>query len=129
MANQSKLGAGRLLVAVYAVFALSASARAVYQLATKFADAPVAYSLSAFSAAVYIVATIALATSSAKAQKVAKLTIWFELIGVLTIGSLSLIVPDWFKHPTVWSEFGIGYGGIPLLLPILGLIWLKKRAS
>lgn len=128
MANQSKLGVGRLLVAVYAIFALSASARASYQLATKFGDAPIAYSLSALSALVYIVATIALAKSSPTALAVAKATVWFELVGVIVVGTLSFVVPEWFKHPTVWSEFGIGYACVPLALPILGLLWLRKRS-
>ena len=125
---QKTLGAGRLLIAVYAVFAISASARALYQLATKFTDAPLAYSLSALSAVVYIVATVNLTLSSARAKSIARLTIWFELIGVIVVGSLSFLAPDLFKHPTVWSEFGIGYGCIPLLLPILGLLWLRKNA-
>lgn len=127
MKTQSNLGIGRLLIAVYAVFALSASARAIYQLATKFTDAPLAYSLSALSALVYIVATISLARSSQAARKLATATVWFELIGVIVVGSLSFIAPQLFKHPTVWSEFGIGYGCVPLLLPILGLLWLRRR--
>jgi hypothetical protein len=32
-----------------------------------------------------------------------------------------------FPHETVWSLFGRGYGFIPLLLPILGLVWLYRR--
>jgi Na+-driven multidrug efflux pump len=129
VAKQNRsLGSGRLLIAVYAVFAISASARALYQLATKFTDAPLAYSLSALSAVVYIVATVNLTRSSARAKSIARLTIWFELIGVIVVGSLSFLAPDLFKHPTVWSEFGIGYGCIPLLLPILGLLWLRKNS-
>ena len=49
-------GAGRLLVAVYAVFALAASSRAALQLVTRFDEAPVAYVLSAGAAAVCVVA-------------------------------------------------------------------------
>jgi hypothetical protein len=125
MSNQPKtLGAGRLLIAVYAVFAVSSSARALYQLATKFSDAPLAYSLSALAAAVYVVATIALARS--KYQKLAIFTIVFELAGVITVGILSFTHPELFAHPSVWSKFGQGYGYIPLLLPILGLLWIRR---
>jgi hypothetical protein len=126
VAAARKLGTGRLLIAVYAIFAISATARALYQTLTKFSDAPLAYSLSALSAMVYLVATVSLAMTSPLARKVAKATIWFELIGVVVVGTLSFLVPEWFKHPTIWSEFGIGYGLIPLLLPILGLLWLRK---
>lgn len=123
MANE--VGAGRLLIAVYGVFAISASARATYQLFLKFSEAPLAYSLSALAAVVYILATVTLAKKAW--HKVAKIAIWFELIGVLAVGSLSLLFPEWFAHPSVWSHFGIGYGFVPLALPLIGLIWLGKR--
>ena len=122
---QSKLGVGRLLIAVYAIFAVSSSARALYQLATKFQDAQVAYSLSAVAAVIYIVATIALAKNSL--TKLAIFTIAFELVGVVTVGVLSYTHPELFAHPSVWSKFGQGYGYVPLVLPILGLLWLRKQ--
>jgi hypothetical protein len=123
------LGPGRLLIAVYGVFALSASARALYQLITKFDEAPLAYSLSAVSAFVYIIATIALARGD-KSRTLAWLTVGFELVGVIAVGLLSIYLPELFAHPSVWSGFGSGYAYIPLLLPILGLAWLwRERAG
>jgi hypothetical protein len=121
------LGIGRLLIAVYAIFALSATARASYQLIREFEQAPLAYSLSAISAAVYVLATISLTKQQPKWQRIASVTIWFELLGVLLVGALSLVLPDLFAHPSVWSGFGAGYAFIPLLLPILGLLWLRKH--
>ena len=58
--DSTRTGPGRLLVAVYALFALSASARAGVQIATKFSHAPVAYVLSALAGVVYIIATVTL---------------------------------------------------------------------
>jgi hypothetical protein len=124
---KSELGVGRLLIAIYAVFAVSATARATYQLIREFDQAPLAYSLSAISAVVYLLATYSLSKSEAKWQRIALYTIWFELVGVIAVGSLSLALPQYFAHPSVWSNFGAGYAFIPLLLPILGLIWLRKR--
>lgn len=121
------LGVGRVLIAVYAVFAVSASARAIYQLLRKFDEAPIAYSLSALAAVVYVLATIALAKNHLR--KVALFTVSFELVGVLSVGVLSYTHPELFAHPSVWSKFGQGYGYVPLLLPILGLIWLKKTGK
>jgi hypothetical protein len=121
------LGVGRLLIAIYAIFALSATARASYQLIREFDQAPLAYSLSAISALVYVLATISLTMQQAKWQQIAKITIWFELVGVIVVGALSLLLPDLFAHPSVWSGFGVGYAFIPLLLPVLGLIWLRKH--
>lgn len=123
---KAQLGPGRLLIAVYGVFALSATARATFQLITKFEEAPLAYSLSAISAIVYVVATLALAKGD-RWRTLACVTVGFELLGVLAVGLLSLLLPELFAHPSVWSLFGAGYAFIPLALPILGLIWLRRQ--
>ena len=125
--NSRNTGPGRLLIAVYAVFAISASARAGYQILTKFSEAPLAYLLSAFAAIVYVVATISLAKAGSTWFKVSVAAVLVELLGVLVVGALSLFDPVQFPHETVWSLFGRGYAFIPLLLPILGLVWLYCR--
>ena len=122
-------GAGRLLVAVYAVFALSASSRAGLQLATEFDRAPVAYLLSAAAGLIYIVATVTLARGSRTSRRVAWVAIGLELVGVLTVGTLSVLDPAAFPRATVWSVYGIGYGFVPLVLPVLGLVWLWRTRS
>ena len=119
-------GFGRVLVAVYAVFALAASARSIFQLATKADDAPFAYSMSAFAGVVYVVATIALARSL---RGLALATISIELVGVLVTGVLSLVDDSLFPDQTVWSGFGEGYGFVPLVLPVVGLWWLRRTSS
>ena len=78
-------GPGRLLIAVYAVFAISATARAGYQILTKFSEAPLAYLLSAFAAAVYVVATVSLAKPGRTAFKVSVAAVLVELVGVLVV--------------------------------------------
>jgi len=120
-------GAGRVLVALYAVFAVAATSRATYQLVTKASEAPVAYALSAFAAAVYVVATVALARPGPRARAVASAAVGTELAGVLVVGTLSLVRPDWFPDDTVWSRYGMGYGLVPLVLPLLGAWWLATR--
>ena len=123
---KAQLGPGRLLIAVYGVFALSSTARASFQLITKFEEAPLAYSLSAAAALVYVVATLALAKGD-RLRTLAFITVGFELAGVLSVGLLSVLLPELFAHPSVWSMFGAGYAFIPLALPILGLIWLRRQ--
>lgn len=120
-------GVGRIIVMLYAILALAASWRSGFQILTKFDEAPVAFVLSAVAGMVYIVATFALATPGRTAWKVASVAVWFELIGVLVVGTWSLLAPDLFSEATVWSTFGIGYGFIPLVLPIIGLYWLYKH--
>lgn len=115
-------GPGRLLVAVYAVFALAASSRAGLQLLTRFDEAPVAYVLSAAAAAVYVVAAVALGRGM---RRLALWAVGFELVGVLVVGTFSLALRDAFPDETVWSLYGSGYGFVPLVLPVLGLLRLR----
>jgi hypothetical protein len=118
-------GPGRVLVAVYGVFALAAGARAAVQLSTRFAEAPVAYLLSALAAVVYVVATVALAR---RGRRVAMVAITVELVGVLVVGTLSLVDRAAFPDETVWSAYGRGYLFIPLVLPVVGLVYLRRQA-
>jgi hypothetical protein len=119
-------GPGRVIVAVYGLFAVAATSRAAVQIATRFHAAPVAYLLSAFSAAVYVVATVALARRGSSAHRVAVLACSVELAGVLAVGTASLLARADFPDATVWSQFGIGYGFVPLVLPVVGLWWLRR---
>jgi len=119
-------GFGRVLVVIYAIFAIAATARSAIQLATRFSEAPVAYLLSAVAALIYIVATIALARGNRTSTRVATIAITIELVGVIVIGTISLLRPEWFPRATVWSDFGRGYLFIPLVLPLVGLWWLRR---
>jgi hypothetical protein len=115
-----------VLVIVYAVLALAATGRSGYQIATKFSEAPIPYALSAVAAVVYVVATVALVARGSTAFRIAVIAIVFELVGVLAVGALSLVDPQLFPDDTVWSQFGRGYLFIPLVLPVLGLLWLRR---
>ena len=55
------------------------------------------------------------------------MSITTELVGVLAVGALSYAVPAAFPDKTVWSHFGSGYGFVPLVLPVLGLWWLRRH--
>ncbi|MGQ0483146.1 MAG: hypothetical protein ACT4O0_19220 [Pseudonocardia sp.] len=122
--RRTATGVGRVLVAVYAVFALSASARAGVQLVTRFDEAPAAYLLSAFAGVVYLLATVGLAGSGPVARRLAWISVLIELTGVLVIGTVSVALPEDFPRATVWSGYGAGYGWVPLALPVFGILWL-----
>lgn len=117
-------GPRRVLIALYAVFALAATARGIVQIATKFDDAPLAYLLSLFSGVVYIAATVGLVTNRRWSRPLAWAAVGTEFVGVVTIGIASIIDSTAFPHDTVWSRFGAGYGYVPIILPVLGLMWL-----
>ena len=112
-----------MLVAIYGILALAATARGLFQVSTKLSEAPVAYLLSLGAGIVYVVATIALAKDW---RTVAWWAVSIEMVGVLTVGILSLTVVDDFPDQTVWSAFGQGYGYVPVILPFLGLLWLWR---
>lgn len=121
-------GIGRVLVIVYAVMALAATGRSFVQIVRKFDEAPLAYSLSALAAVVYIVATLGLVLARRRGwYTIAWIAIIFELAGVLIIGTLSLTIPELFQHDSVWSVFGRGYLFIPLVLPVFGVWWLRTH--
>jgi len=116
---------GRILITVYLILAVAATLRALYQIVSKFDEAPLAYSLSLVSGIVYIVATIALIKRSGAWRVVVWAALTFEFAGVLIVGVLSLTHPELFGHDSVWSRFGSGYLFVPLVLPILGMWWLR----
>lgn len=119
-------GFGRLLVVIYGVFTLSAGARALYQVIRKFDEAPLSISLSAVSALIYLVATLALARKGEGAWRLSLAAVGFEMAGVVLIGAYSYLQPQYFELASVWSHFGSGYGYIPLILPMVGLWWLYR---
>ena len=125
-------GVGRVLIVVYGILALGATGRSFVQIAHSVEDSqqvPLAFWLSALASVVYIVATIALIAPGRVWYRVAWITITFELVGVLVVGTLSLTHPELFARPSVWSWYGNGYLFIPLFLPVLGMFWLRSRRA
>ena len=120
-------GLGRVLLLVYGTFALSASARALVQITTKFGEAPLAYSLSALAGLVYIAATVGLAIGGPRGRAIALVSCSIELLGVLVVGTLTIVDAVAFPDATVWSHYGSGYGYVPLVLPFIGLWWLWRH--
>lgn len=117
-------GWGRVLVFAYGVFAVAATGRSAVQLGLHAARAPVAYSLSLLAAVVYLVATGCLLRGGLRAWRLAVVACSVELVGVLAVGTLSYATSELFPDKTVWSHFGQGYGYVPLVLPVCGLVWL-----
>ena len=120
-------GLGRALAATYAFLALAACARSAVQIATRFDQAPPAFLLSALSGAIYVLAAVALSRQGRCWWVVGTVCCGLELIGVVAVGLWSIAAPSTFPEPTVWSHFGSGYGLVPLVLPVLGLLWQRRR--
>lgn len=122
-------GPGRLLLWFYGVFTVAALSRSIVQISTKFADARLAYLLSLAAGIVYAVITVALWRGGDQARKVALVSCSAELLGVIGVGVLTLTDSSAFPDQTVWSDFGYGYVFLPVILPVMGLLWLRKAGA
>ena len=122
----ARTGAHQVLLALYALFVLAAGARSAVQLTTDPGRAPIAYTLSAVAALTYAAGWVAIRQASEGRTGFARVMLWVELGGVASVGTLSLVRQDWFPDATVWSDYGIGYGFVPALLPVAGLWWLRR---
>lgn len=119
-------GAGMILAVSYPVLALSTGVRAVYQ--GFFKDEVTNYLavvLSGVAAVCYLLATIGFTYKRKWAWQLSVVVLVFETVMALAVGSLSLttVYADVIGR-TVWRSFGADYGYLPLIQPILGLLWL-----
>jgi hypothetical protein len=112
----------------YTVLAVAALSRSTYQVATGVATgrAVAAVALSAVAGVVYLVAAIALRRGTAGSIRLGRYCLVVELAGVLSVSLIELAVGG-FGRAAVWSGFGVGYGYLPVVLPIIGL-WLTRPA-
>lgn len=120
-------GPGLLLVWLYGVMVVGAVSRSAFQISTEFDRAPLAYSLSAAAALAYAFITYSLVRGGETARKAALACCAVELAGVLAVGAWTLVRPEAFPDSTVWSQFGRGYLFIPVILPITGMLWLRRN--
>ncbi|WML79465.1 hypothetical protein Q3101_06245 [Streptomyces sp. VNUA74] len=122
-------GPGILLVWLYGVMVVGAVSRSAFQIATEFDRAPLPYTLSAFAGVVYGFITYTLVRGGETARRAAVVCCAAELLGVLTVGTWTLVEPSAFPDATVWSDFGMGYLFIPVLLPLSALYWLRRART
>ncbi|MEW2630518.1 hypothetical protein AB0903_02370 [Streptomyces sp. NPDC048389] len=129
--NRTKLvkGPGLLLVWLYGVMSVGAVSRSVYQIIDDFGSAPLAHVLSAVAAVVYAFITYTLVRGGETARKAALVCCAAELAGVLIVGTWTVLEPSAFPDSTVWSAYGMGYVFIPVLLPVTGMLWLRRSRS
>ncbi|MFJ6441839.1 hypothetical protein [Streptomyces sp. NPDC091649] len=122
-------GPGRVLVWFYGVFTVAAASRSIVQMVVDFDRAPLAYVLSAVAALVYGFITYSLVRGGERARRAALVCCAAELLGVLVIGTWTLAEPSAFPDATVWSDFGMGYLFIPVILPVTGMVWLRRART
>ncbi len=115
---------GYILTVSYPLLALSTGVRAFFQFILK--EGVVNYlapTLSLLAAVCYLAATIGFSYRRRWAWRLSVGILLFETFLTLTVGSLSLIIPETIGR-TVWRHFGADYGYFPLFQPAIGLVWL-----
>ncbi|MFD9222812.1 hypothetical protein ACFWDI_22970 [Streptomyces sp. NPDC060064] len=122
-------GPGVLLVWLYGVMSVGAVSRSVYQILTDYDSAPLAHTLSAVAAVVYAFITYTLVRGGETARRAALVCCAAELAGVLIVGTWTVVEPSAFPDATVWSKYGMGYIFIPVLLPVTGMLWLRRSRT
>ncbi|MFK8907011.1 hypothetical protein [Streptomyces sp. YS-3] len=120
-------GPGRVLVWFYGVFTVAAASRSIVQIVQDFGRAPLAYVLSAVAAVVYGFITFSLVRGGERLRRTALVCCAAELVFVLTVGTWTLADTSAFPDATVWSDYGAGYVFIPVILPVLGMLWLRRN--
>lgn len=123
--REGSRGFATALIALYGILGFAATGRAVYEVAVKFGAAPVSYGLSVLSAVTYAVVTVLLIRRGGR-SRAALAVCTLELAGVLVVGALTTLMPQLFVAHTVWSNFGIGYGFLPLILPVVAILYLRR---
>jgi hypothetical protein len=119
-------GPGMLLVWLYGVMSVGAVSRSLFHVFTDFDEAPLAHGLSAAAAAVYAFITYTLVRGGETARRAALVCCAAELAGVLIVGTWTVLDPSAFPDDTVWSAYGRGYVFLPVLLPVTGMLWLRR---
>ncbi|MBD0740746.1 hypothetical protein BG418_00420 [Streptomyces sp. CBMA152] len=122
-------GPGRVLVWFYGVFTVAAASRSIVQMIQDFGKAPLAYVLSAVAAVVYAFITYSLVRGGEGFRRAALVCCAAELVFVLTVGTWTLADKSAFPDATVWSDYGVGYLFIPVILPVLGMLWLRRNGT
>jgi hypothetical protein len=119
-------GPGRLLLSLYIVFTVAALSRAIFQIVDDFGRAPLAYLLSLGSGLLYALITVVFWRGGRRARIVALVACTIELLGVLAVGTATVVDRSAFPDQTVWSYFGADYLFLPLVVPVNGLLWLRR---
>jgi hypothetical protein len=119
-------GPGRLLLWLYGVFTVAALSRSIVQIILQFHEAPLAYLLSLAAGIIYAVITVALWRGGEGARRVALASCTVELLGVLVVGTMTIVDSSAFPDDTVWSYYGYGYVFLPVIVPVSGLLWLRR---
>ncbi len=122
-------GASDVLGFFYGLWAFSALGRSSYEyLFKQNVRTYVPAHLSTFVGVLYIFIIVGLRKRSPRWYWITLALLAVELAGVLIVGTIDVVWRP-FPYATVWSNYGIGYFFMPLVLPFVGLAYMLRRST
>lgn len=118
------LGLGRLVMAAFWLFGAWVTTNAVID-ALHWDSGPIGPVVVALVAGiVYLVAALALTHNGRRMRRLGWAAVAVEALGPVLVGLLGMGVPALSDPRSPWGAFGADYWYIPLVLPVIGLVWL-----
>lgn len=117
-------GGGRVVMAVFWVFAIYFTYTSFVDFVT-FSNQPIGPRvLSLIAALGYVLIAAAITHNGRRMRIIGWTALLVELAGVLSTGIIGLGVADIGAIRNTWANFGAGYYYAPLILPVIGLVWI-----
>lgn len=127
MTGSKRSGGHSVLLAVYALLFVASGARSIVQLVDPPYPTHLPYVLSLLAAVTYALGWWAIRSAADGRTGFASVMLWVELAGVVAVGTLTIVRSDLFLDQTVWTWYGAYYLGTPAILPVAGLLWLRRK--
>lgn len=119
------LGLGRLVMAAFWIFGAWVTTNAVVDIVHLDSSGPIGPALVAlFAGLLYLLAALALTHNGRRMRMIGWACVCVEAIGPVLVGVLGVGLPQLSDPRSPWGAFGADYWYIPLVLPVVGLVWL-----
>ena len=117
-------GLGRVVMVIFWAFGVWTTANAIIDL-FHLDDEPLGPALTALLAGlVYLLAALGITHNGKRMRILGWTTVTLELIGPLMVGMMSVGISQLSVSRSAWANCGADYYYLPLIIPIIGLIWL-----
>ena len=118
------LGLGRVVMVLFWAFGAWTTVAGVSDL-LHVGDGPVGTAIVSLLAGVaYLVAALGITHNGRRMRVIGWAAMGVCTVGPLLVGLLGLGVPELAGTRSPWSAFGAYYWFVPLVLPVIGLVWL-----
>lgn len=118
------LGLGRVVMALFWVFGVWTTVTGVLDL-VHVGEGPLGSAIvSVLAGVVYLVAAVGITHNGRRMRIIGWAAMVVSAVGPILVGLLGLGLPELSATRSPWGAFGGHYFFIPLVLPVIGLVWL-----